>query len=126
MKRALILVGIVMAFVGVAAAQAGRISTRQWKLVELNGTEVDASSRAYLELESGQTRFTGHTGCNRMFGSIQIQGQRVDFSGIGTTRMACVEAGARRIEAALLKALENVDRWEQKDNSLSYMLNGCS
>ena len=78
--------------------QAERIGTWQWNLVQVNGMNVGSSLTAYFEIDRSQTRFTGHTGCNRMFGSVDVQGRRLDFSNIGTTRMACVEprVGASR------------------------------
>jgi len=99
-------------------AQADRLGTRQWKLVEVDGMNVGTSSKAYLELNLAQTRFTGSTGCNRMFGSVDVQGRRLDFSNIGTTRMACIEPRASRVETAFVKALENADRFRERGNSL--------
>lgn len=99
-------------------AQADRIGTRQWKLVSVDGLNVGSASNAYLELNPAQSRFTGNTGCNRMFGSVNVQGRRLDFSNIGTTRMACVEPRARRVETAFVKALENADRFRERGNSL--------
>ena len=110
---------VIMAAATVASfAQAGHIGTRQWKLVEVDGINVGSSSRAYLELNLNQSRFMGNTGCNRMFGSVDVQGRRLDFSNVGTTRMACVEPRARRIETAFVKALENADRFRERGNSL--------
>ena len=42
----------------------------------------------------------------------------MDFSNIGTTKMACVEPRARRIETELVKALENADRYRERANTL--------
>ena len=110
---------VLMAASAVASfAQADRLGTRQWKLVEVDGMNVGTSSKAYLELNRDQTRFTGNTGCNRMFGSVDVQGRRLDFSNIGTTRMACIEPRARRVETAFVKALENADRFRERGNSL--------
>lgn len=110
---------VLMAAATVASsAQAERIGSRQWKLAEVDGMNVGTSSMAYLELDPRQTRFTGHTGCNRMFGSVDVEGRRLDFSNIGTTRMACIEPRARRVETAFVKGLENVDRFRERGNSL--------
>ena len=108
-----------MAAAAVASfGQADRIGTRQWKLVEVDGMNVGIGSKAYLEIDQNRNRFTGHTGCNRMFGSLDVQGRRLDFSNIGTTRMACVEPRSRRVETAFVKALENADRFRERGNSL--------
>src|SRR5687768_5216118 len=118
MKRQLILLTLITITAVSAFAQSERIGTRQWKLVHLNGTNVASSSKAYLELSAEQTRFTGNTGCNRMFGSVTVQGRRVDFSNIGTTRMACLQPRVRQVETAFVRGLENVDRFRQRGNSL--------
>lgn len=121
MKKLFILLTLMTASVAPVFAQADRIGTRQWKLVAIDGAAVAAASRAYLELNAEQNRFTGHTGCNRMFGSVNIHARRVDFSNVGMTKMACVEPRARRVETALLRALENVDRFRLRGNSLDLL-----
>ncbi len=118
MKKLFILLTLMTASVASVFAQADRIGTRQWKLVWIDGAAVAATSRAYLELNTEQTRFTGHTGCNRMFGVVNMQVRRVDFSNVGTTKMACVEPRVRRVETALVRRLENVDRFRLRGNSL--------
>ena len=118
MKKLITLVTLIVATTIVSFAQSERIGTRQWKLVSVDGMAAGTSTRAYLELNAEQTRFSGNAGCNRMFGSVTVQGRRVDFSGIGTTRMACAEPRLRRLETAFVRALENVDRFRQRGNSL--------
>ena len=118
MKRLLIFGAIVSAFAASALAQAEQIGVRQWKLVQLNGVRVAESSAAYLELNADQTRFIGNAGCNRMFGAVRIQRKRVDFSNIGTTKMACRDRRVQRLESEFIQTLENVDRFERQGNSL--------
>ena len=118
MKKLITLVTLIIASAIVSFAQSERIGTRQWKLVSVDGMTAGASTRAYLELNAEQTKFTGNAGCNRMFGSASVQGRRVDFSGVGTTRMACAEPRVRRLETAFVRALENVDRFRQRGNAL--------
>ena len=118
MKRQLIVLTLVTISAVSVFAQSERIGTRQWKLVLLNGTNVANSSTAYLELNAEQTRLSGNTGCNRMFGNANVHGRRVDFSNIGTTRMACLQPRARQVETAFVRGLENVDRFRQRNNTL--------
>lgn len=109
---------LISSFAVVGLAQADRIGSRQWKPVRVGGLYVGDSSRAYLELDPAGSRFTGNTGCNQMFVSALIRGRRVDFSNIGTTKMACAQPRVRRVEAALIRALENADRYRQFGNPL--------
>jgi heat shock protein HslJ len=118
MKRLLILMTIVSAFATAAFAQAGQIGVRQWKLVQLNGMNVSNASAAYLEFNADQTRFTGNAGCNRMFGTVSVRRDRVDFSNIGTTKMACSDRRMQRLESDFVRALENADRFDRRGNSL--------
>jgi heat shock protein HslJ len=121
MKKLFLVFAIMVASVVGALAQGDRIGTRQWKLVQLDGVPVQASSRAYFELDARQTRFTGNSGCNRMFGNVSLQGRRVDFSNIGTTRAACVDPRIRPVETGFVRALENADRFRQIGNSLELL-----
>lgn len=118
MKKLLILMVLITTAMITASAQSERFGTRQWKLVELEGANVGSSTTAYLALNRQQTRFTGSTGCNQMFGSARVRGRRVDFSNIGTTKMACEKPRVRRVETAFVRALENVDRFRQIGNTL--------
>jgi heat shock protein HslJ len=53
-----------------------------------------------------------------MFGTVAVRGRRVNFSGIGTTKMACADQRAQRSESVFVRTLENVDGFEQRGNSL--------
>jgi heat shock protein HslJ len=53
-----------------------------------------------------------------MFGSAHVQGRRVDFSNVGTTKMACTQPRIQRIETAFVRGLEKVDRFRQWGSSL--------
>lgn len=121
MKKLLIVFAIISASALGALAQGDRLSTSQWKLVQLHGVRVPNASSAHLELNLNRTRFMGNTGCNRMNGAVAVQGRRIDFSNVVTTRMACVEWRARRVETGFVRALENADRFRQIGNSLELL-----
>ncbi|MEO8041559.1 MAG: META domain-containing protein [Acidobacteriota bacterium] len=118
MKKFLMLITVVSAVATSALAQSGQIGERQWKLVQLNGVNASNSLAAYLELDADQTRFTGNSGCNRMFGAVSVRRDRVDFSNIGTTKMACADRRAQRAESDFVRALENANRFERRGNLL--------
>ena len=114
MKRTFLLITFLTALCVGATAQLLHMDGRQWKLVELNGSPVKASN-AYLEFDLARKRMTGHAGCNRMFGGIEISGRLIAFSTIGTTRMACSDMS---VETAFLTALKGIDRFRQSGNTL--------
>ena len=112
---------IVLAFTTAALGQRELVGEQQWKLVELNGVKVAEDSRAYIELSDGQTKFVGNSGCNRMFGKVAVQGNRMTFSAIGSTKMACADPVANRVEANFLRTLGRVDRFRVERNSLELL-----
>jgi heat shock protein HslJ len=94
---------------------------KTWKLFELSGLPVNLSAsmkdpQMVLNIE-GKT-VTGNGICNRFFGTYEIQdGNMIKFSKMGSTKMACI-AGAE-IEAKLLDALNKVDNYSVKNDTLT-------
>src|SRR5688572_4307313 len=93
----------------VPAASVALVGT--WKLMRLE-THPDfqplAATPELIFDEAG--RFTGSTGCNRLFGAYQISGSSLKISGVATTRMAC-KGDAGQIEQAFLAMLNAVAAW---------------
>lgn len=94
---------LVMVFSVAAVAQTSFGNTR-WELTHLNGKFV-ADSMAIIEFDENEKRITGSTGCNRMFGSYELDGRKFKVNGVGSTRMACLQPGRMETESAFLKAL---------------------
>jgi heat shock protein HslJ len=94
------------------------LSAKHWELTELGGKRI-YSSKAFLEIDASQNRFAGNAGCNRMFGTVNINGKNINFGGVGTTRMFCSEAGVMKLEGDFTRALERVTRFEKTGNNLS-------
>ncbi|NOT48532.1 MAG: META domain-containing protein [Acidobacteria bacterium] len=113
-----ILLTIAIITLGVTGVLAkSDIDGKQWTLTYANGREV-TSSIAYFEIERNSDRFTGSTGCNRMFGSVEVTDRRIDFSNIGTTKMMCKLMAGNVSETAFLNALEKADKYAQNGNVL--------
>lgn len=114
---------IAAASVGVFA-QGGRISGIQWTLTYANGRNVTNSS-AYFEIDRDQRRFTGNTGCNRMFGNVEINDRRITFSNVGSTKMMCKLPAGSVPETAFLNLLDKAFRYAVIGNTLHvYNQNG--
>lgn len=120
LRSLLLTIGLITIGTVVAFAQPDRLSTQQWKLVQVNGRRV-VNSDAFLEINNRQVRFMGNTGCNQMSGAVSVRGRRIDFSNVVTTRRACMDPRANRTERELVKALENVDRYRQVRDTLELM-----
>ena len=98
------------------AQRPDKLSTEQWRLTQINGTRL-THSKAMIEINMNRTRFTGNTGCNRMFGSVSVSGKQIRFTGVGTTKMACIPE-ANRLERNVLNALNGVTRYRQIGDTL--------
>ena len=62
-----------------------------WLVDDIGGRGVIDRARTTLQFpEPG--RVAGHTGCNRFFGPVELNGVAIAFGNLATTRMACPEA----------------------------------
>lgn len=66
----------------------------EWQLLALDGralTPAEARGRPTLRLSrtGSAPAATGHTGCNRFFGGFRLDGEALEISPTGMTRMAC-------------------------------------
>ena len=121
-KRAIqILLGIILLIsaVSFAFAKPPALTNTNWKLTHINGKAV--STKAFLEFNKEITRLSGNAGCNRMFGSVDKRGSRLDIGAIGTTKMACADRNAMRIESEFTRTLSDVDRYRLSGNRLELL-----
>lgn len=94
-----------------ATAKAS-LETTYWKLSVLRGKPVETArnqQEPFFVLRPEQKRLTGSGGCNRLIGGYTVEGDRLSFTGVASTRMACVQAMDQ--ERAFLEALSTVARW---------------
>ena len=75
---------------GVSEAD-GELAGTSWVLREIEGRGVLPEPRATLTFESAE-KVGGDGGCNRFFGSVEIDGSAIAFGPLGATRRACGEA----------------------------------
>ncbi|MGH9935001.1 MAG: META domain-containing protein, partial [Blastocatellia bacterium] len=107
---------------------AAQLENTYWKLVELNGKPLAASSRRrepHLRLNSEGKVLQGSGGCNTMRGGYQLNGARLKFTQIATTRMACPDPYMSQ-ESAFLKALEATDSFKLSGDKLELHGDGKS
>ena len=84
-----------------------------WKLTRLLDAEIKAPSgeqEPHFVLNPDTHRVSGADGCNRLSGSYQIDGDRITFSQMISTMMACVEG--TDTEKAFRDALNEVSTWK--------------
>lgn len=84
------------------------LTSREWVVEDINaGGVIDRSHATLTFSEDG--KLSGNTSCNRYFGEYQLRGDRLSFTPLGTTRMACPEALMNQ-EQRFLNALQAAER----------------
>jgi len=93
-----------------------------WKLTRLEGQDVTAvSGRAepHLVLRTDGRTVDGSGGCNRLGGSYQLDGARLEFGALATTKMMC--ADTIDLERRLVQSLATVRGWRIHGDDLDLL-----
>ena len=98
-----------------ACAEAGapKLENTYWKLVRIGERSVgavDPKSELHVRLDRSGQRVSGSGGCNRFTGGYTLDGDRITFTNLATTRMSCPEATMQQ-ERAYFGALSPAGRW---------------
>lgn len=101
-------------------AGVAELENVEWMLIEVDGTAAPATERKAptLTLSSKDHRAHGFAGCNRFTGGYELNGDKLRFTALATTRMACAEPTR---EPALLKALEDTASWRIEGRTLELL-----
>jgi heat shock protein HslJ len=95
----------------------------EWLLTDMPGTTVVLTSKAsFSVLENG--RAAGNGSCNRFAGSVEINGSKIKFGSVASTRMACGDDALTAQEAQFLKFLSAANRFEMSDPFLLLFAEG--
>lgn len=113
---------IVTIVFSVAAFAQTNLGNSRWELTHLNG-KIVADSKAYIEFDENEKRITGNTGCNRMFGSYELDGRKFNVNGVGSTKMACLQPGKMKTESAFLNAIGGANRVRIVRGTLRFYVN---
>ena len=88
----------------------------QWRLARLEGESIPRNhAPARLLLKAG--RLTGFGGCNRLVGSYEREGARLEFSAPASTQMACTGKAGQQ-EEAFIQRISRVRRWTIRGQTL--------
>jgi uncharacterized lipoprotein YbaY len=90
----------------------------KWKLIELRGARVEDNS-PYIRFERETKTFTGNGGCNAIAGRFAVEGKQLKISLGLTTRMACLDPAAQKVETDFLESLGNVTNFQVEREILS-------
>ena len=93
-----------------------------WKLVRLGETPVRVTEKQpepHLILANFEPRISGSGGCNGLRGSFELDGDKLRFRGLASTRMACL-AGMEQ-EQRFLKSMEKAQRYRISGSHLDML-----
>lgn len=121
---------VTSAATGTAAAAASSqqqvtLDGTYWKLTELGGRPVVkgvADTEAHLILHANDKRIAGSSGCNRMVGTYEMDGDSLHFKPAGMTMMAC-SAALMKQERTFSEALTATTSFRIVGHNLEF-LNG--
>jgi heat shock protein HslJ len=106
---------------GCTGAKQTGVSERElvghvWLVEDIDGRGVIDFLQSTVDFEN-DTRVGGMAGCNRFFGSIELDGENITVGPLAGTRKFCTQAVMDQ-EQRLLSALERVTRYEFKETIL--------
>lgn len=87
-----------------------------WKLTNLAGGLVTPQREPHFILHPANGSVTGSGGCNRLTGRYELKGDRISFSRVASTMMACIHG--TNTEQLFLRALGRVNRWRIRGQQL--------
>ena len=83
-----------------------------WTIEIINGVSYNPDSgngvRPVVEINLKEEQFAGNTSCNNMNGKVMVEGSKITFSDIVTTKMFCMES----IEQEFLITLGKVNKYK--------------
>jgi len=95
-----------------APTEHAALRNTYWKLRDIGGLQVttpEGMPEAHLILAGDEFKAQGHAGCNRFFGSFETSGDKLEFSALSSTMMACPDG--MDTEQAFLQALGETTRY---------------
>jgi putative lipoprotein len=94
----------------------------RWMLTELHGKPVTpvANNPAYIVFDPDQKRYSGSSGCNRIVGTFQLDGNSLQLMGGAMTTMACPEPLMKQ-EKEFNEALTATGSYEVTGNTLELL-----
>lgn len=113
--------GVSLELMPTSSMEQAPIVEKYWKLIELEGQEVTMSENQEQEISftlkaDGSVR--GFAGCNTMMGSYILEdGNRISFTQMATTRMACPDLEIN--EADYLEVFNLADNYTVTEDTLN-------
>ena len=112
-----------------AAATPTPLVDTRWNLVELSGAPVTRRGTErdpWIRFTAADGRAAGSTGCNSMGGSYTLDGDRLTFGPMVSTKMACLEGNLMAQEGRFLAVLDSVERFTVAADTLALYVPGTA
>ncbi|OED43748.1 hypothetical protein ACH42_09320 [Endozoicomonas sp. (ex Bugula neritina AB1)] len=97
------------------------VKNKTWVLMSMNGQSASSESRVTIEFRPSlpdQGRISGRAQCNNYFGGYRVADNKITFSSLGSTKMAC-PTNLMDKEKQYLDAFPMVDSLNIQDNELT-------
>ena len=105
-----------------ATSMAGLMDTK-WMLQSLSGKPIEVTSSdqtPWVQLAGGENnQVKGFGGCNNLMGSFTMDGDRIGFPGLGSTKMFCEKTAD--LEKNFMTALRSTDSYKLDGGTLRLM-----
>ena len=102
------------------------LTNTRWKLTELNGKPVSMApnqrEEIHITLASDKPSVSGFSGCNRMIGGYELDGDHLKFSQLAGTMMACVSPMMEN-ESEFVKTLAHTTSYRISGEQLTLFSN---
>ncbi len=122
-----------LSFILLMSCTSGKVDSNEttlintyWKLTEIDGkqvTVVEGMNEPHL-IFAAEQQVTGSTGCNSLFGKYSTSKDKLTFSEISTTKMACTEPEISTVEINLLDVFKNAGGFKLNGKNLELYNNG--
>jgi len=89
----------------------------EWFLAELNGAPPVSGTN--VSIAFSEDAIAGSGGCNTYGGGYTLSGQKIQFSELAMTLMACMDEDINRQEADFFIALNQVGSWDVSGDTLT-------
>ena len=99
-----------------------QLENMYWRLTRLEGKPVRVRQEGrepHLVFHTEERRLAGSTGCNRLDGSYELDGQGLGIGSVATTKMLCPDLQDQ--ERAMLSALARVAAWRLEGQHLELL-----
>lgn len=91
----------------------------EWNIMTVNNKKINAENRAYINLDFSKHRLYGNNGCNYINGGFEAEANKISFTNLITTLMACPNSSSER---AVMKAMGDVVSFKLLEkNKITYL-----